>query len=254
MKITKSSLASPRGVLVALWILQCGASALLHQSSAHVSRQQPITEQRAEELLQRVYSHLHSDENSDVSFLGDADDAEFTKLYGDKALEAEGYGEITFQGLGSLLSDAAVRRGSFMDLGSGLGRSVIYACLAGGFTRCDGVELSKERSERAQQALAEVEAAVPWVSERVRLYSGDMLAFAEYFDHDVILANNLLLPDVVQEGIAKQFSHSSPPGTVLFTTKEVPLPAGVASMSKTSAGVTWQQGGKDFWFKYVKRG
>jgi SAM-dependent methyltransferase len=228
---------------------------LLHRSARRAKNdQQSLSEQDALDLLSKVYAKLHADESSDDSFLGDKDDTAFTKLYGESALEAEGYGEITFQGLASLLSAGTARHNSFIDLGSGLGRSVIYACLAGGFTRCDGVELSKERSDRAKLALAQVREAAPWAAERIQLFNGDMLAFGQYFDHDVILANNLLLPDVVQEGIARQFSHIARPGTVLFTTKEVPMPSGVATMMKTAAGVSWQQGGKDFWYKYVKRG
>lgn len=235
------------------WGLPQNAAGLLRHSAGNVRQHQdPSVEQRADEFLQKVYTRLHSNETSDVNFLGDTDDAEFAKLYGDKALQAEGYGEITFQGLASLLSHGVERHGSFMDLGSGLGRSVIYACLAGGFEQCDGVELSGERSELAKQALAEVKIAVPWMSNRVRLFHGDMLAFPEYFEHDVILANNLLLPDIVQDGIAKQFSHTSQPGTVLFTSKELPLSTSVASMTRMSAGVTWQQGAQDFWFKYVR--
>lgn len=225
---------------------------LRHTFRDMTKNQQIMTEHDAEDLLQRVYMHLHSDERSDDNFLGDKDDATFTKLYGDKALEAEGYGEITFQGLAGLLSDAGIRRGSFIDLGSGLGRSVIYACLAGGFAHCEGVELSQERSDRARRALAEVETTVPWIAEHVGLHTGDMLAIPEYFDCDAMLANNLLLPDEVQAGIADHFSHISRPGAVLFTTKELPLAPGVASMTKSAAAVTWKQGGKDFWFKYVK--
>merc|ERR1719456_1376963 len=136
-----------------LCFMHCGASTLLQRGARDMhSRKDLMTEHDAEDLLQSIYRGLHSEESSDDSFLGDKDDAAFTKLYGDKALEAEGYGEITFQGLGTLLDDSAVRRGSFIDLGSGLGRSVIYACLAGGFGHCDGVELSKERSDRAKMA------------------------------------------------------------------------------------------------------
>jgi len=211
-----------------------------------------LTETDAQHMLDGIYQQLHSNEMSDGNFLGDSDDAAFTKLYGDAALEAEGYGEITFPGLATLLSDKAVRRGSFMDLGSGLGRSVLYACLAEGFLQCDGVELSKERAQRARLALSQVGKLAPWASERIRLFNGDMLASSAYFDHDVILANNLLLPDVVQDGIAQHFSSFSKPGTVLFTTKEVPISTKTATLSKTSAGVTWEQGGKDFWFRYVK--
>jgi len=211
-----------------------------------------IPEHNAEELLERIYTKLHSDAASDDSFLGEKDDAVFTKLYGDKALVAEGYGEVTFQGLASLLNGTS-RRNSFMDLGSGYGRSVIYACLAGGFAECYGVELSKDRAALAKTALAEVEKVAPETSRNIQLFTGDMLAFPQYFAHDVILANNLLLPDAVQDGIAKQFTDISRPGTVLFTTKEVPFSPGVATMTKTAAGVSWQAGGNDFWFKYVKR-
>lgn len=237
---------------VLLGFAQRGADGFLRRSAGQGRDHQLIEQHDAEQMLNKIYKGLHSNEVSDDGLLAEADDAAFTKLYGNSALEAEGYGEVTFQGLATLLADGDVRHGSFIDLGSGLGRSVIYACLAGGFVHCDGVELSNDRSEVAKKALAQVDALAPAATKRINLIHGDMLAYSEYFDHDVILANNLLLPDTVQNGIAQHFSKTSPPGAVLFTTKQVPIPAGVASMKQTVAGVTWEQGGKDFWFKYVK--
>lgn len=62
----------------------------------------------------------------------------------------------------------------------------------------------------------------------VQLDTGDLTAFPErYFaKQDVLVANNLLFPEAVNHRIAQDFASFSPPGAVLFTTRELGLGGG----------------------------
>lgn len=215
-----------------------------------------LSEADVEKLLAKVYADLGKGGSAeDGGFqVSDADDDKFTKMYGDMdAIKAETYGEVLLPGLAQLLSNPSIRHNSFVDLGSGLGRSVIFACLAEGYQACEGVELSKDRADTAKAALAEVEKVVPEAASHVHLSQGDLLASDTYFLADTIFANNLLFPDSVQKQMAERFAKLSPTGAVFICTKEIDIPESVAKKEKTSADVSWKKGG-DFFFKYTKLG
>jgi len=226
--------------------LLSSASALRYRGAA------PMSEADAEALLAKVYKDLGASNPEDAGFsVSDADDDKFSKMYGGiEAIKAETYGEVTLPGLDDLLANPAIRRHSFVDLGSGLGRSVLFACLAEGFESCEGVELSKDRADTANAAFQEVQKAAPAAAAHVQLSQGDLLASDSYFYKDVIFANNLLYPDTVQQAMADKFTRLSSKGTVFIVTKEVPLSTSVAKKEKTEAGVSWK--GKDYFFKYTK--
>ena len=64
------------------------------------------------------------------------------------------YGEITVKGFRSLAGRIGLRQAdAFLDLGSGVGRTVVQAALEFGCREARGVEMSSSRHERAQRAL-----------------------------------------------------------------------------------------------------
>lgn len=204
----------------------------------------------AEQFLKRIYAGLHSADPEKEFLDNEGDDDRFAKVYGDgsAAIRAEGYGEVQLSGLQEMMKGAT---GSFIDLGSGLGRSVFFACLACGFSECQGVELSKDRNDRALAALSQVRTKFPDVASKVSLIQGDLLANDQYFMKNVIFVNNLLMPDFVQDAMTEKFSTKSPPGTVLLVSRELPIKANVAKKETVMEGVTWRSD-KDTFFKYTK--
>lgn len=210
------------------------------------------SEREAEDVIRSIYAGLHVADAEKAGFVSDEDDANFAHLYGSEAaLRAEGYGEVELSGLAQLVNGKN-SGGSFIDLGSGYGRSVLFACLGCGFTSCEGVELSQDRAHEADKALATAEEKVPWLGKRVRLVQGDLLADDEYFQRQVIFSNNLLFPDQVQEAMARKFERLSPPGALFITTRMLPLADGIAHMEQTTSAVTWKSEG-DIFYKYTKR-
>lgn len=239
---------------VGLVFLASHAGAVFLRSSQATGQ---MTPQDAKSFLDGIYSKLgnvNGEQGVGVA-VSAADDDAFTKLYGNgvEAIKAETYGEVTLQGLDTLLQGRDPG-GSFVDLGSGLGRSVLYACLAEGFDSCEGVELSKDRADIASRALAMARETQGERLRGVALLQGDLLQ-GDYFSKDVLFANNLLYPDSVQRAMAQKFLHVSQPGTVFIVTRELPEEvAQAARKEKVSAGVSWQQGGNDFFYKYTKEG
>lgn len=204
----------------------------------------------AEHFIAGIFEKLHSSDPEKEFLDNDGDDERFAKVYGEgaNALRAEGYGEVQLAGLQEMMKGTT---GSFIDLGSGLGRSVLFACLSCGFSQCDGVELSKDRNDRALAALSQVRAKYPDVAEKVSLIQGDLLANDSYFMKNVIFVNNLLMPDFVQDAMTKKFTKLSPPGTILLVSRALPIEATVAKKETVMEGVTWRKD-KDTFFKYTK--
>lgn len=206
----------------------------------------------AEQFLSGIYAKLHSSDPEREFLDNEGDDQRFAKVYGDgaSAIRAEGYGEVQLAGLREMLKGST---GSFIDLGSGLGRSVFFACLSCGFSQCEGVELSKDRNDRAVAALSQVHQKFPDIAEKVSLIQGDLLADDQYFMKNVIFVNNLLMPDFVQDAMVRKFSTKSPPGTILLVSKSLPIKAEVAKKETVMESVTWRAD-KDTFFKYTKLG
>lgn len=68
---------------------------------------------------------------------------------------AMGYGEITYDGMEPLYSALRLQQGDVVyDLGSGLGKLVLYLALRGDATRCVGIEVGERRHSLAEQAAA----------------------------------------------------------------------------------------------------
>jgi hypothetical protein len=204
----------------------------------------------AEHFLKSIFEKLHSSDPEREFLDNDGDDQRFAKVYGEgaNALRAEGYGEVQLAGLQEMIKGAT---GSFIDLGSGLGRSVFFACMSCGFSQCEGVELSKDRNDRALAALSQVKTKYPEVAEKVSLIQGDLLKDDSYFMKNVIFVNNLLMPDFVQDAMTKKFTNLSPPGTVLLVSRALPIEAKVAKKETVMEGVTWRSD-KDTFFRYTK--
>lgn len=136
------------------------------------------------------------------------------------------YGEISDASMRAL-ADAAGggdEGGTFLDIGSGHGRFVLWACRLGGFGRCIGIEVQKDRHEVAAASLATAASG----SERVSLVLGDVRDHREVFQ-GLRLAywNNLCFPTEVAEAVAAHFAATAPEGAELWSL--APLPGGVVA-------------------------
>jgi len=139
---------------------------------------------------------------------------------------------------------------TFIDLGSGLGRSVLFACALGSFESCEGVELSQSRHQMALDALAKFKHLAPGASKHVTFHQGNLLDNDSYFKKDVMLLDNRFLSDGVEESIVRKFRQFSQPGSIMLVTKKLNQlsPRAATYERMTVAG----KNNKETLFKYTR--
>jgi len=140
---------------------------------------------------------------------------------------------------------------TFIDLGSGVGRAVLFACATGEFETCEGVELSETRHKMAVDALSKFKHLSPGTAKKVTFINGNMLDNDAYFKKDVMLLDNDFLSEGLVENFVRKFEHVAPTGTVLLTTKRIPqLPDRIAT--RTRMAVEGEKGHRELFFKYTR--
>jgi len=140
---------------------------------------------------------------------------------------------------------------TFIDLGSGVGRAVLFACASGEFQTCEGVELSETRHKMALDALSKFKHLAPAASKKVTFINGNLLDNDAYYKKDVMLLDNDFMTDGLMENFVRKFEHVSPRGTVLLTTKKIPqISRRVAT--RTRMAVEGEKGHRQFFFKYTR--
>lgn len=192
----------------------------------------------------------------------DQDDAAFRRAYSGNttheldtaAISAESYGEVSLAALTAAIESLGknLTAKTFVDLGSGLGRNVIFACAMSGFRTCEGVELSQDRHQFALDALAKFQHLAPGAAKRVKLVHANFITDDDYFNRDIILVDNRFLSDAAIEQIVRKFETVSKRGSMLVATKDIhQLPARVATRSRIHVSAQGKQG-KQILFKYTR--
>jgi len=96
-----------------------------------------------------------------------------------KVRESKGspvYGEIKYQALSSLLANLHLSASDvFFDLGSGVGKVILYTALFTPVKKAVGIELSQTRHEHAQQALSNAKTLTNNSLGRCQLINGDLM-------------------------------------------------------------------------------
>jgi len=140
---------------------------------------------------------------------------------------------------------------TFIDLGSGVGRAVLFACASGEFETCEGVELSETRHKMALDALAKFKHLAPGASKKVTFINGNLLDNDAYYKKDVILMDNDYLTEGLMENFVRKFEHVAPTGTILLTTKKVPQISPMIA-TRTRMAVEGEKGHRELFFKYTR--
>eukprot|EP00929_Paragymnodinium_shiwhaense_P006181 TRINITY_DN10909_c0_g1_i2.p1 TRINITY_DN10909_c0_g1~~TRINITY_DN10909_c0_g1_i2.p1 ORF type:complete len:684 (+),score=169.14 TRINITY_DN10909_c0_g1_i2:123-2174(+) len=136
------------------------------------------------------------------------------------------YGEID-PAAATLLMEAVLderRTGSLVDIGSGHGSLLRWACGNEGrfFERCLGVEVLQQRHEAALEQRAKLESAA---ADRLTLIHGDIvdnLGVLAADDLRVVFWNNLCFPAEVSQVVTQNFAEAASEGAKLVTLAELP--------------------------------
>lgn len=130
-----------------------------------------------------------------------------------------------------------------LDIGSGSGRVVAFAAIAG--LRACGIELVAERHARAIAACARM---APQVAERLELRCEDALAATTPLDHATrVFCNNAIWPDALNARCAAHVAQCARRLVVYGTMKELQPDAadaaGLKLTRRSGVPVSWDQTG-----------
>jgi len=137
------------------------------------------------------------------------------------------YGEIPEEGMELLMkaadSTTAARKpreaGDFLDIGSGHGVFVRWACKSGGFSTCWGVEIQAERHKVAVASQQDDRV------QGVHLLLGDIRHHSQTFDNvSLVYWNNLCYATDVAEAVAHNFATRAPANAELWSLAALPYP------------------------------
>lgn len=145
-----------------------------------------------------------------------------------KRNSATTYGEITEQGLNKMLKGIRKKDKVFADLGSGTGRSVISAALNYNFSRCVGVEMSRDRFNMSKRILKNMKGGSKSVKnklQKVRFINNDARE-VDISDMDVIFISNLCFNDQLNADICRKLETESNGRLDVFCSAELPTTVG----------------------------
>ena len=132
------------------------------------------------------------------------------------------YGELTEEGLKTLLSNLDIDNKIFYDLGSGKGEVVINAIKNyPSLNKAIGIELVEERHQEAEVKKKKLSNNL---RNKVNFINGDLISNNLKIDNaDFIYISNLCFNDKLNEKIAKKINDESKSGTLIFSSKNIPL-------------------------------
>lgn len=132
---------------------------------------------------------------------------------------AQAYGELTEESLLRVLAWLSPREDDVLyDLGSGVGKVVLYAAAATPVGRAVGVELSRHHHGVATGVLAQL----PELAPRVTFVRGD-LREVDLADATIVYALSTCFPDPVRAALAER-AHAAPRLRALVSARGLPPP------------------------------
>lgn len=148
------------------------------------------------------------------------------------------YGEVTGQGIVNV-AKIAKEHGidTFVDMGCGVGRSLILAKLAG-FQKCIGIELVEDRYKQAVSCLLKVPSEI---SKDVEVHHGDMLELDLSGNPKLVFASNLLWGPELNERFFAKVKEQCPKKTLIAASvykKEDA--AGLQKVTSINVPMSWE--------------
>ena len=148
------------------------------------------------------------------------------------------YGELTSDGLKTMLSGIDTENKVFYDLGSGKGSVVINAINNfKNLKKAVGIEIVKDRHNDAikRREKEDLKDKIEFIEEDI---FSDKVSLK---DADIIYISNLCFNEEMNNNIAKKIDNEVKSGTIVFTSRKIPL-ENVSETSNTSVKQTWMNG------------
>ena len=164
-------------------------------------------------------------------------------------LVVETYGELTINGYEQLLGNKSWEGYNFYDLGSGVGKVVMYSHLLSDFDKSIGVEFNKDRHNHAKTAQKKL--ASKSKTRKTRKNKGNQLVFhkgnmfnKKYFNNkknSVYFISNLCFTETMNTKLTKYFNKyraNKKYKTIIFSSKRL-SELNYKSEETLNAHMTW---------------
>ena len=133
---------------------------------------------------------------------------------------AKTYGELTLEGLKTLLFNVKTKDKTFIDIGSGKGSVIIN--LVNNYPLIKeviGIELDKERYEISLERIKKE--VLKKNQKKIKLINGDMLKDINYSNCDIVYISNLCFSENLNNKIAEKLNKELPEKALVFTSNEL---------------------------------
>lgn len=145
------------------------------------------------------------------------------------------YGELTREGMEQMIRGYNTTNKTYVDLGSGLGKTPLYGVMDHKFKYAVGVELAKERHQKA----IEMKSKLPEkVQQRLDYFQNDILKF-DISSYDYIFISNLCFTEEVNEKLTNKLASEAKNNSYIFASKELVHPK-LKILEKRYVKMTWK--------------
>lgn len=163
--------------------------------------------------VNELYSRVGATSNS----LGEGTMKVFTDT-GNKST----YGEMTREGMKKMLEGINTQNKVYYDLGSGMGKTIMFSVLDHGFKKSTGVELAPERLQNSKKVKEQLPNEL---KSKVTLINGSFLNNSiNTSDADVIWISSLCFPEPIMNRLSQKLSMEVKDGVHIFTSKKLNAP------------------------------
>lgn len=160
------------------------------------------------------------------------------------------YGEITREGVGTLMQHLSFHQKHFLDIGSGVGKAVIQIALETSVKSSTGYEILPSRYQVSRGAKERYDAQVTnsdSSDSSVHFILNEMKPNVSQFNHaalpladyDIYYINNLLWMENTNRQLVEALLEAVVPGNVIILSKELPRLEEIATVSSLEVEMSW---------------
>jgi hypothetical protein len=150
------------------------------------------------------------------------------------------YGEVTYEGYKNIMKGIKCKNKVFCDLGSGIGKLVVYNGFGKNLKQSIGIELNSNRHKIAQQTLKNIRNNIKGGKRKNIKFINDTLFNKNYFNYDIYFISNLCFNEKMNKKLAKYFKkYNTTKGATVFCSKKLPMRKNVRKVELINCPMTW---------------
>jgi len=161
------------------------------------------------------------------------------------------YGEIKYKSLKTILDDLKpTKKDIFYDLGSGVGKVAIQACLDYPFKKSVGIELSKTRLEHSQKIRAQIKKDKKIEKSHNLFFHYQDITQANLSDASFIFTCSTCFPKNLMQTLTNKFAALKS-GTKILTLKHLETHPKIKFIKEYNLAMTWSKNTAVYLYKVI---